>query len=69
MFEYVRIKTELEDFKCPVHGRSAMVSFKDGKLVLEKVCCEEHRSFLLESIPDVTQDDFAEIMLVSLAGI
>jgi hypothetical protein len=68
MFEYKKIQAELEDFKCPKHGKSAIVSFKEGKMVLESVCCEEHKKFLLEKLTDISQKGFTDILVESVSG-
>ena len=52
MFEYAKIKAELEEVKCPVHGKVATVIFADGKMTFENVCCEEHRKKLDEVLPE-----------------
>ena len=62
MFEYVKIKAELEQIKCPVHAQSATVIFTDGKIVFENVCCDEHRKKLEEALPDIQQHNVADIL-------
>lgn len=68
MFEYKKIKMELENLKCPQHGKSAIVSFKEGKLILEEVCCEEHRKYILENLAEIAHKDETEILLQSVTG-
>jgi hypothetical protein len=53
MFEYAKIKAELEQIKCPVHAKAATVVFADGKMTFENVCCEEHRKKLEAALPDL----------------
>ena len=62
MFEYVKIKTELEEFKCPVHKKSAIVTFKDGKMELESYCCEKHKMLLDENLTDASQKNISDII-------
>jgi hypothetical protein len=64
MFEYAKIKAELEDVKCPVHGKAATVIFAEGKMTFENVCCEEHRKKLEEILPEIEQQDIADILEV-----
>jgi len=69
MFEYKKIKVELENMQCPVHGKSAIVSFKEGRMILESVCCDEHKKYLLENVSEVALQEEADILLQSLTGI
>ena len=62
MFEYVKIKAELEEFKCPVHKKSAIVTFADGKMVVESYCCEKHKILLDENLTDVSQKNIGDII-------
>ena len=55
MFEYLKIKDELEQVKCPVHGNTASVKFVDGKINFENVCCSEHRKKLDETLPEIEE--------------
>lgn len=52
MFEFSRIKDELEKIKCPQHGKVAKITFKEGVVNLDDVCCEAHRKLLIEKLPD-----------------
>ena len=62
MFEYAKIKAELEVMKCPVHAESATIVFADGKLILENVCCDVHRKRLEDVLSDLEQHDVADIL-------
>ncbi len=63
MFEYLKIKDELEQIKCAVHGKPATITFSDGKINLENVCCEEHKARLKQILPDIEeQQSLADIM-------
>lgn len=62
MFEYTKIKAELEEFKCPKHGKSAIVSFDKGKLVVESFCCEEHKALLDKNLSDAMQKNVGDII-------
>jgi hypothetical protein len=62
MFEYKKIKTELEEVKCPVHGKTATVSFDSGKMVIETACCEEHKALIKVLLTDVSQRNIADII-------
>lgn len=68
MFEYKKIKAVLEDIKCPTHGRKAAVSFSDGKLVLEGVCCQEHENVLNKNLAEADYEGDIEMLLNSVAG-
>ena len=50
MFQYSNIKAELEEFKCPVHRKSAIVTFENGKMEVHSYCCEKHRQLLDENL-------------------
>jgi hypothetical protein len=62
MFEYQNIKTELEEVKCPVHGKPAQISFDQGKIQVEKCCCEEHKALLNRLIADSGQKNITDII-------
>ncbi len=62
MFEYNKIKSELEEVKCPVHGKSASVTFDSGKMVIDSGCCEEHKALLNVLVSDVSQRNVADII-------
>jgi prepilin-type processing-associated H-X9-DG protein len=63
MFEYSKIKAEIEQVKCPLHGKSATVTFVDGKVNLENVCCDEHNKKLNEMLPEIEdRPDAADIL-------
>ena len=62
MFEYTKIKAELEEFKCPVHKKSAIVTFENGKMVVESYCCEQHKTYLDENLSDISQKNVADII-------
>jgi hypothetical protein len=62
MFEYAKIKAELEDMKCPVHNKAATIVFAEGKISLENVCCNEHQKKLEDMLADVEQHDVADIL-------
>ena len=64
MFEYAKIKAELEDVKCPVHGKAAIVVFDNGKMTFENVCCEAHRKKLEQVLPEIEQEDITELLEV-----
>ncbi len=62
MFEYSKIKTELEEVKCPAHGKRANVSFDNGQMIVETCCCEEHKALLNVLLSDVSQRNIADII-------
>lgn len=62
MFEYTKIKAELEEVKCPVHGKKATVSFDNGKMVVEANCCQEHKALLNQLLADVSQKNISDII-------
>ncbi len=62
MFEYAKIKAELEQVKCPVHAKAATVVFADGKMIFENVCCEEHRKNLDAALPDMDKLNVADLL-------
>lgn len=62
MFEYTKIKAELEEFKCPVHKKSAIVTFETGKMEVESFCCQKHKELLDENLSDVSQKNIADII-------
>ena len=63
MFEYSKMKDELEQIKCPVHGKAANVKFINGKINIENICCDEHRKKLDESLPEIEErQDVADIL-------
>ena len=62
MFEYTKMKAELEEFKCPVHKKSAIVTFEAGKMEVDSYCCEKHKALLDESLTDVSQRNIADII-------
>ena len=62
MCEYNKMKAELEESKCPLHGKSAVVSFTFGKMVIENCCCEYHRQLLNENLADVAEKNLADII-------
>ncbi len=62
MFEYAKIKAELEQVKCRVHAKTAVVVFTDGKMVFENVCCDAHRKKLQETFADIEQQNVADIL-------
>jgi hypothetical protein len=63
MFEFAKIKAELEEVKCPVHGKAAKASFVDGQVKLEDVCCEAHWKALGEQLPEIEdKQDAADIL-------
>ncbi|MES2622225.1 MAG: hypothetical protein V4615_15350 [Bacteroidota bacterium] len=62
MFEYQKIKTELEEVKCPAHGKKATVSFDNGKMVVETSCCEAHKVLLNRLLSDVSQKNISDII-------
>lgn len=53
MFQYTLIKAELEEFKCPVHRKSAIVTFENGKMEVHSYCCEKHRQLLDEKLTEL----------------
>jgi hypothetical protein len=63
MFEYAKIKAELEQIKCPVHAKAATVVFADGKMIFENVCCDEHRKKLEAALPDLDKLNVAELLV------
>jgi hypothetical protein len=63
MFEYTKIKEELEQIKCPTHNKTATVIFVDGKVKFENVCCEEHRQNLNEALPHLEEEHGVEDIL------
>jgi len=62
MFEYTKMKAELEEFKCPVHKKSAIVTFENGKMEVASYCCEKHKALLDENLTDVSQRNIADII-------
>lgn len=63
MFEYAKMKVELEQMKCPLHAKTATVVFADGKINFENVCCDEHRKILQAALPDeIEQQNVADIL-------
>ena len=62
MFEYAKIKTELEQVKCPLHAKTATVVLASGKVVFENVCCVEHRKKLEAMLPEVDLWDVEDIL-------
>ena len=58
MFEYSKIKDELEQIRCPAHGKTATVKFVDGKINFENVCCDEHRKRLEQSLPELEERQY-----------
>lgn len=62
MFEYTKMKAELEEFKCPVHGKSAIVTFETGKMEVDSYFCEKHKALLDENLTDVSQRNIADII-------
>lgn len=62
MFEYVKIKAELEEFKCPVHKKSALISFDKGKIEIESYCCEKHKALLDQNLSEVSQKNINDII-------
>jgi hypothetical protein len=66
MFDYAKIKQELEQLKCPVHGATARVNFIEGKISVENACCEEHKMRLIQTEPEIEDrlemDELEEIM-------
>lgn len=55
MFAYSKMKEELEQIKCPLHGKTATVTFADGKVTFENTCCEEHIKKLNASLPEIEE--------------
>ncbi len=62
MFEYNKIKAELEEFKCPVHKKSAIVSFENGRMEVASYCCNKHKELLDENLSDVLQKNVNDII-------
>ncbi len=62
MFEYEKIKTELEQVKCPLHAKGATIVFTDGKILFENVCCDEHRKKLEAMLPEVELWDVEDLL-------
>ncbi|HWB63131.1 MAG TPA: hypothetical protein VG603_06465 [Chitinophagales bacterium] len=63
MFEYSKMKEELEQMKCPVHGKTATILVGDGKINIGDTCCNEHRETLLNKLPEVeSTQDVADIL-------
>lgn len=62
MFEYSKMKAELEEFKCPVHKKSAIVTFETGKMEVASYCCEKQKELLDENLSDVSQRNIADII-------
>lgn len=62
MFEYTKMKAELEEFKCPVHKKSAIVTFETGKMEVDSYCCENHKALLDQNLTDVSQRNIADII-------
>ena len=63
MFEYAKMKAELEEKKYPVHGKTATVTFVDGQIKLDNVCCEQHLKKLNEMLPEIEGQQNAEDIL------
>ena len=62
MFEYAKIKNDLELIECPVHLKTATVIFENGKMRFENVCCNEHLRKLESALPDIEQQSIADIV-------
>jgi hypothetical protein len=62
MFDYAKIKAELEEVKCSVHDKAATVVLADGRITFENVCCDEHRKQLEDMLPEVDFWDVSDIL-------
>lgn len=62
MFEYTKIKAELEEFKCPVHKKSAIVTFNTGRMVVDSYCCNKHKEVLDANLSDISQRNISDII-------
>ena len=62
MFDYAKIKAELEQVKCSIHDKSAIVVLDNGKITFENVCCDEHRKQLEAILPEVDFWDVSDIL-------
>lgn len=62
MFQYTQMKAELEEFKCPVHNKSAIVTFETGKMEVHSYCCEKHKHLLDESLEEMAQPNINDIL-------
>lgn len=62
MFEYAKIKSDLEQIQCPVHAKTATVNFENGKMRFENVCCSEHLKRLESALPDIELQSISDIV-------
>ena len=62
MFEYAKIKSDLEQIQCPVHAKTATVVYENGKMRFENVCCGEQLKALESALPDIEQQNVADIV-------
>lgn len=61
MLEFAKMKEELEQFRCPDHGKAPVIKLSETGFEFTDVCCDRFRKILDENLSESMVKNMGDI--------